>query len=74
MSSRVDEEWIYPFASTIDAPNPLPPIPEKADLMVVKRDSCPNYIPVPLGAKVYKGFGPMVGIEAWHKRTGAWVD
>ncbi|KAK4683817.1 hypothetical protein P7C73_g6402, partial [Tremellales sp. Uapishka_1] len=67
-------DWIYPFASSIDQPNPLPPIPASASLIVVKRDSCPASIPIPEGAKAYQDFGPGAGIEEWHKKNGAWVE
>ncbi|KAK1922019.1 Mss4-like protein [Papiliotrema laurentii] len=67
-------EWIYPFASTIDKPNPLPPIPEGYKLIAIKRDSCPDHVPLPEGVKGEKGYGSMESIEAWHKKTGAWVD
>ncbi|WWD19529.1 hypothetical protein CI109_103990 [Kwoniella shandongensis] len=67
-------DWIYPFASTIDSPNPLPAIPESTTLVAIKRDSCPDYIPVPQGAKAYQDYGPGKGIEDWHKQYGAWVE
>ncbi|ORY26707.1 DUF636 domain protein [Naematelia encephala] len=67
-------DWIYPFASNIDSPNPLPPVPQGHHLVAIKRDSCPSHVPLPEGAKGYKGYGPSAGIEAWHKETGAWVD
>ncbi|WVQ84929.1 hypothetical protein IAT38_007092 [Cryptococcus sp. DSM 104549] len=67
-------DWIYPFASTIDRPNPLPAIPAGADLIAIKRDSCPDHVPIPKGAKSYKGYGPGKGIEEWHKSNGAWVE
>ncbi|KAL7418366.1 hypothetical protein Q5752_006824 [Cryptotrichosporon argae] len=67
-------DWIYPFASTIDAPNPLPPIPEGTTAYTLKRASCPEHVPVPAGWKTYQGYGPGKGIEEWHKINGAWVD
>ena len=55
-------QWIYPFASTVDTPS-LPAIPEGTELITIKRDSCPDYVPVPEGSKAYKGYGPGAGIE-----------
>ncbi|RXK37785.1 hypothetical protein M231_04941 [Tremella mesenterica] len=66
--------WIYPFASTIDSPNPLPSPPKGTTIIAIKRDSCPDYVPLPKGAKDYKGYGPGDGIESWHKKHGAWVE
>ncbi|WWD03581.1 hypothetical protein V865_001635 [Kwoniella europaea PYCC6329] len=67
-------DWIYPFASCIDKPDPLPPIPEGGTMRAIKRDSCPSHVPIPEGAKAYDDYGPGKGIEDWHKSTGAWVD
>lgn len=67
-------QWIYPFASSIDKPNPLPALPEGTTLIAIKRDSCPSYVPIPEGAKGYDGYGPGEGIEEWHKKHGVWVD
>ncbi|WVF73119.1 hypothetical protein IAT40_007938 [Kwoniella sp. CBS 6097] len=67
-------DWIYPFASSIDKPNPLPAIPEGAGLIAIKRDSCPSHVPIPQDAKAYDGYGPGKGIEEWHKTYGVWVD
>lgn len=52
--------WIYPYASSIDTELPTP---KKGELISIKRDSCPAYVPTPEGAKVYEGYGPGVGIE-----------
>ncbi|OWZ41110.1 hypothetical protein C343_05067 [Cryptococcus neoformans C23] len=67
-------DWIYPFASSIDKPNPLPSIPESASLICIKRDSCPEHVPVPAGAKVYDDYGPGNSIEGWHKENKRWAD
>ncbi|WWC64462.1 uncharacterized protein I303_107072 [Kwoniella dejecticola CBS 10117] len=67
-------DWIYPFASSIDKPDPLPSIPEGAHLMAIKRDSCSPTLPIPEGAKAYQGYPPGKGIEEWHKTNGVWVD
>ena len=56
-------QWIYPFASTIDKPNPLPDLPAGQHLFAIKRDSCPSHVPLPEGAKAYKNYGPAKGIE-----------
>ncbi|CAD6573945.1 MAG: hypothetical protein TREMPRED_000969 [Tremellales sp. Tagirdzhanova-0007] len=61
-------EWIYPFASTIDKPDPLPPMPEGVDISVIKLEDCPAHVPLPKGAKGFKGYGPGDGIEGWHKK------
>ncbi|WVQ86175.1 hypothetical protein IAT38_008343 [Cryptococcus sp. DSM 104549] len=68
--------WIYPFASAIDKPDPLPSIPESTTLIVIMREpsSCPEDVPLPEGATVYETLGPGNGIEDWHKTHGAWVD
>ncbi|WVO12514.1 hypothetical protein L204_100114 [Cryptococcus depauperatus] len=66
--------WIYPFASTIDKPNPLPSIPDTTNLISIKRDSCPDHVPVPADAKVYSNYGSGKGIEEWHKLYKAWVE
>jgi hypothetical protein len=56
-------DWIYPFASTIDTPNPLPSPPKGAEMISIKRDCCPSHVPLPEGVKGYDGYGPMEGIE-----------
>ncbi|GFZ48594.1 hypothetical protein JCM24511_06342, partial [Saitozyma sp. JCM 24511] len=56
-------DWIYPFASTIDAPNPLPPIPEGQHVVSIMRGCCPDHVPKPEGAKVYRAYGAAKGIE-----------
>lgn len=66
--------WIYPFASCVDTPNPLPALPEGITVIAIMRDCCPDYVPIPEGAKGYDGYGPGVGIEEWHKKHGVWVD
>jgi hypothetical protein len=71
---RADLQWIYPFASTIDKPDPLPPVPEGHKMISIKREDCPSYVPLPEGVKGQTGYGDMEGVEAWHKKTGAWVD
>lgn len=60
---HAERQWIYPFASAIDKPNPLPPIPDGQTMIVVKRDSCPGHIPIPEGAVAHQGYGPGEGIE-----------
>ncbi|WRT70337.1 uncharacterized protein IL334_007335 [Kwoniella shivajii] len=67
-------DWVYPFASSIDKPDPLPNVPKETTLIAIKRDSCPSQVPIPEGAKGYDGYGPGKGIEEWHKTYGAWVD
>ncbi|ODN81616.1 hypothetical protein L202_02023 [Cryptococcus amylolentus CBS 6039] len=67
-------DWIYPFASTIDKPDPLPAVPDTTHLIAIKRECCPSHVPAPEGAKVYEGYGPGKGIEEWHKTYKAWVE
>ena len=74
LDSRADTQWIYPFASSIDKPDPLPPIPAGAEMISIKRDSCPSYVPLPEGVKGQEGYGDMEGIEIWHKKHGSWVE
>lgn len=64
-------QWIYPCASVIDSE--LPKVPEGKGI-TIKRDSCPDYVPLPEGFKSYQGYGPGEGIEKWHKENGLWVD
>jgi hypothetical protein len=60
-------QWVYPFASSIDKPNPLPPIPEGAKMLDIMRGSCPSNVPVPEGAEVYEKYGPGEGIEVGRR-------
>jgi len=46
------DEWVYPFASSIDVP--LPPAPET---LVVLRSSCPKHVPLPENAVVEELYG-----------------
>ena len=43
-------------------------------MISIKREDCPSHVPLPEGVKGQKGYGNMEGIEAWHKKVGAWVD
>jgi hypothetical protein len=58
---RLISQWIYPFASSIDMPDLAPP--KGADFITIKRDSCPESLPIPEGSKAYSGYGPGEGIE-----------
>jgi hypothetical protein len=58
-----ETQWIYPFASTIDAPSPLPPIPDGRQFVSIMRSSCPNHVPKAEGSKVYQMYAPGKGIE-----------
>lgn len=37
--------------------------PKGADFITIKRDSCPESLPIPEGSKAYPGYGPGEGIE-----------
>ncbi len=61
-------QWVYPFASSIDSPNPLPSIPsDGAKIRVIMRGSCPSHVPIPEGAETYEKYGPGEGIEVSRK-------
>ncbi|RSH81999.1 uncharacterized protein EHS24_008201 [Apiotrichum porosum] len=65
-------DWIYPYASSIDTD--LPPPPKGVECISVLRDSCPEYVPIPVGFTAYDGYGPGLSIEDWHKKNGCWID
>lgn len=67
-TARLTPQWIYPFASCIDTD--LPAAPKGVQMYIVKRDSCPDYVPVPAGWKVYQQFGPGEGIEVSGRDEG----
>ncbi len=58
-------QWIYPFASSIDKPDPLPAIPSdgSAKLLAIMRGSCPSHVPLPENAEAHEKYGPGEGIE-----------
>jgi hypothetical protein len=59
-------EWIYPFASAIDTPLPVP----KARQHILI-DSKANWVPVPKGPqeKRFREY-PSEGIADWHRKRG----
>ena len=38
-------------------------MPEGVDISVIKLEDCPAHVPLPKGAKGFKGYGPGDGIE-----------
>ncbi|QRV87677.1 hypothetical protein RhiJN_15695 [Ceratobasidium sp. AG-Ba] len=61
-------EWIYPFASSIDSP-----LPKAEPTLAIMRSSCPEHVPIPEGSVVFQKYNDE-GIEQWHKSHGLWVD
>lgn len=60
------DQWIYPFASSIDTPLPKPP--EQVHIMI---DFKLNHVDVPTGdnIQIFTRY-PHESIENWHKKRG----
>lgn len=63
-------QWIYPFTSTIDSPNPLPGVPGDKPVMSIMRGSCPDYVPHIEGAEAFDKYGNGGGIEVSRLKEG----
>ncbi|KAG2359145.1 Mss4-like protein [Suillus spraguei] len=68
-----DKTWpelLHPFASAIDTPELEAP----NELVVVKTDSKPNYVRLPVGKKkVFEDY-PDDSIESWHQGHNKYVE
>jgi len=64
------EQWVYPFASAIDTPLPVPP--ERVHLLL---NSAAPWVQVPEGpGETCFDEYPEESIEDWHKCRGLWVE
>lgn len=64
-------DWIYPFASAIDSPLPVPP--DRVHLML---GSKAGWVPVPPESATERHFDeyPEELIEGWHRTRGLYED
>jgi hypothetical protein len=54
-------QWVYPFASAIDTPLPVP-----RERQYIFLSSKPNWVEVPKRGKRFRGF-PREAIVDWHR-------
>ena len=63
-------EWVYPFASAIDTPLPVPP--ERVHIMLASKAP---WVRVPEGpGEVHFPGYPEESIADWHRRHGLYLD